>query len=472
MDTNKTNKNILNNKFIIPRIVSIVLFMEFLDTTIINTAIPSIAKSFYISPITLKFSVAVYLLSLAIFIPISGYCADKFGTKKIFLLSVGLFTLSSFLCAISHNIYQLTIFRFLQGVGGALMNPVSRIIIIRLFPAKELVRIQGFIFTPAMLGAILGPFLGGLITTYLSWHWIFYINIPAGLIILYLGNKYIEQQKYKTKPFDWAGFILVASSLSAITFWIEMLYHYEIISKNTVFLIGIIGIILFLILIIYCIKSPNAIFDISVFQIKSFHLGLSIYINLYLINSSLSFLLPLMYQEAFHLTPAKSGMLTLPIAFAFLIFRSFVTKIIVKFGFKNTIITATFFLAISLILIANINYNTSTFFIILSEFMYGGAWITIGASVGALNYIDIPTNQTSVATSIDMTSRQFSCSLGVGLGAFCLASLAQYYSVDIFSSDKNLFHYTFYFITIFVIIIAIQALKLDKNEGKIINPTK
>ena len=249
---------------IIPFLVASVLFMEFLDISIINTAVPSIARSFNISPILLKFSVASYFLSLAIFIPISGWCADKFGTRKIFLFSVALFTLSSLLCGISQNIWQLTIFRFLQGIGGAFMNPVARIIVLRLFPAKDIVRIQGIIFTPAMLGYVLGPFLGGIITDYLSWHWIFLINVPAGLIIIYIGRKYIVNYAEPfIKMLDLFGFFLAAFSLCLITIFIETLNHYEILSKETVFLSGITGVILFIILVWRCLNNSSPILDFA-----------------------------------------------------------------------------------------------------------------------------------------------------------------------------------------------------------------
>jgi EmrB/QacA subfamily drug resistance transporter len=451
-------------EFILPVLVSIVIFMEFLDITIINTAIPSIARSFNVNPILLKFSVTSYFLSLAIFIPISGWCTDKFGTRPVFLSSVFLFVVASFLCAISQNIFQLTMFRFLQGIGGAFMNPVSRIIIVRLFPPKDLVRIQAIIFTPAMLGQVLGPFLGGLITSYLSWHWIFYINIPIGLFAIYIGNSYIEQQTYPTNRFDSIGFILVAMSLSCLTFFIEMLNHYEIASQTTVFLTGGIGVILFLILIIHCLKTKNPIFDFAIFKIKTFRVGFSVNVSAYMTNASIAFLLPLMYQEVFHLSPAKSGTLILPIAFGYLICRSFASKIIPKLGFRRSICIASMLVGIAVILIGHIESTTSIYFLIFAEFLFGASWMIIGASTGALNYTDMPIDKTSMATSIDITFRQFFASFGIGFSAFILTSLAMGLSIDVFSSTK-IFHYTFYIIAALALINVINGLRLNNEDG-------
>lgn len=451
---------------IIPILVAVVIFMEFLDLTIINTAVPSIANDFNISPILLKFSVASYYLSLAIFIPISGWCADKFGTRKVFLFSVGLFVIASFLCGISHNSGQLTVFRFMQGIGGAFMNPVARIIILRIFPPKELIKIQGLIFTPAMLGFVLGPFLGGLITSYLSWHWIFYINIPVGILVIFFGKKYIKQYvSDDLKKFDILGFIIAGTGLFSITFFVEMLNHYEIVPRSIVFLSGLLGVSLIAILIIYCLNKSHPIFDFSLFRIKTFRIGFSIYLSTSAINASISFLLPLMFQENFHLNPIDSGMLVLPIAFGLLTFRGLASTIINRFGFKRSLNTALFLLVIAILLFTQIEKNTSIYYIIFAEFLFGAALVVSNSSTGALNYVDMPPDKTSVATSMDLTFRQFSSSFGIGLSAFFLTLLVKYFNIDLFSINADAFHYTFYFLASFAIIALYVARQLHHHDG-------
>ncbi len=454
---------------IIPLLVAMVIFMEFLDISIINTAVPTIAKEFMISPILLKFSVASYFLSLAIFIPISGWCTDKFGTKIVFLSSVFLFTISSILCALSHNVIQLTFFRFLQGVGGAFMNPVSRIIVLRIFPPKELVKAQGMIFTPAMLGYVLGPFLGGIITEYLSWQWIFLINVPVGILALYVGNKYIEQIKLVAKSFDLIGFIIVASSLVLISFFVEMLNHYELVSKSLVFLSGVVGVILATVLILYCIIHPNSIFDLSIFKIKSFYIGFKINMSLFAITASVSFLLPLMFQEDFHYSASQSGFLILPIAIAQLIFRGLAPTFINKFGFRKMLVTALSLFTLCVFLMGSFVNNSSLIYIVVIELIFGGAMILCGSSTGALNYVDTPKDKFSVATSLDMTFRQFSASIGIGITSFCLTSFASILQLNLFSVDgTRVFHYTFYVMGVLGLIALINAFQLD-NKSKLIS---
>ena len=462
----------INQQFlqkIIPLLVASVLFMEFLDISIINTAVPSIAHSFNISPILLKFSVASYFLSLAIFIPISGWCADKFGTRKTFLFSVALFTIASLLCGVSENIWQLTLFRFLQGIGGAFMNPVARIIVLRLFPAKDIVRIQGIIFTPAMLGYVLGPFLGGIISSYLSWHWIFLINVPAGLIIIYVGRKYIiDYFEPNLKKFDIYGFFLAAISLCFITIFIETLNHYDILSKGLVFNAGIVGVLLFIVLVWRCLKTSSPILDFSLLQIKTFRIGFYINLCMYALNASIAFLLPLMFQENFNLSAAKSGFLILPLAIGYLIFRGIASKVIHRFGFRTTLLVNLTFVMIWLLSLSLIQQTTSDYCIGILLLLLGASTIMVGSATGALNYVGMPKENTSKATSIDLTFRQFASSMGIGFSSFLLTTFSNIFKINFTTYGAKIFHYTFIALSILVIISIINASKLSKTDGVVV----
>ena len=468
LNAKKVNLEVIlkDKQLIIPIIVASIMFMEFLDATILNTAIPSIAKDFVISPVVLKFAVASYYLSLAIFIPISGWCADRFGTKRMFMLSIALFLIASVLCAVAQNMMQLTLFRFMQGIGGAFMNPVSRIIIVRLFPPKELLRVQGIIFTPAMLGYILGPVVGGVLTTYLSWHWIFYINIPFGIFALYGGYKFIEQQiSNKIEKFDLFGFIIAALSLCLITIFIETLNHYEILSAGASWMCGVLGIILFLLLIVYCLRKVDPVFDFSLFRIRTFRVGCIVNLSTYGINASIGFLLPLMYQECFHYSPLKSGMMVLPIAIGYISGRSFASHIIRYTGFRTSLRIWSIFITVCIFLLGFISKNTSIYYIILVEFLLGIATTIIGSTLGALNYVDISKENSAKATAIDLTFRQFSSSFGIGVTAFCLTTFAQIFNLTLFSTENTVFHLTFYTLAIIALVGLFNSLKLDKNDG-------
>ncbi|MFN8770650.1 MAG: DHA2 family efflux MFS transporter permease subunit [Neisseriaceae bacterium] len=450
------------SQLVIICLVSAVLFMEFLDLSIINTAVPTIARDFAISPLLLKFSVASYYLSLAIFIPISGWCADRFGTKNIFLFSVGLFVIASLLCAHSHTATQLTLFRFLQGVGGAFMNPISRIVILKTFPPKYLLKVQTMVFTPALLGIILGPTLGGVITEYFSWGWIFLINVPIGLIIISFGIKYIKQYiGAKFKPFDWVGFIITACGLLAITFYIEMINHYDIVSKLIVMLSGAIGILLILISVIYCLVKKNAIFDLSLFRINTFNVGVSSGITFFLMNSGIMFMLPLMYQECFGYTPAQSGYLILPIAISSVICRGISKNLIHKFSYNKMLITGSIIITACMVLLGTIRSNSSMPYIVLIEICYGFVLIMTGSCTGALSYINTPKEQVSNATSFDLTFRQFFSSLGVGVASVFITSFALLFQINPFTVEgQKVFHYAFFIFAIFGIITILNAFRL------------
>jgi EmrB/QacA subfamily drug resistance transporter len=455
------------SKRVIVILVSVVMFMEFLDTTIINTAVPSIARSFNEDPLLLKFSVTSYFLSLAIFTPISGWVADKIGTKKIFLFSVALFVVASFLCGVSSNVFELTVFRFLQGLGGAFMNPVSRIVILRIFEPKDLVRVQGAIFTPAMLGFILGPFVGGMITTYLSWSWIFYVNIPVGLCVLFFGFKFIPQQKEKhVKKFDVVGFVLSAFALGCIAFSVDMIGHTEIVPQKLTIFIGIAGVIFLSTLVAYCKNKRNPVLDFLLFQIRTFRIGFFYNIGMYMLAASFAFLLPLMYQEQFLFSPAMSGVLVLPIAFGQIIARFVAPQIINPLGFKKSMMLASSLVLFALFFIAKIQSTTPLPFIIVFEFLFGFGIVISGSSTGALNYIDIPKEKSSRATSLDLTSRQFASSLGIGVSALLLNYFRQHYGIEFSSVGAvKIFHYTFLIMASLAILAFVQAMQLGKKEG-------
>jgi EmrB/QacA subfamily drug resistance transporter len=438
--------------------------MEFLDLSIINTAVPTIARNFLVSPLILKFAVASYYLSLAIFIPISGWCADKFGTKAVFIAAVSMFTFASLMCGISTNVVELTGFRFLQGVGGAFMNPVARIIVLRLYPPKDLVKVQSMIFTPALLGTILGPFLGGVITEYWSWHSIFLVNIPIGLMVIWLAIRLIEQYKMPgIKPFDWFGFILIGTSLIMITLFVEMLNHYDIVTRHLVFLSGIIGVLLFISGILYCLFNRRALFDLSVFRINSFNIGFVTNLVVYGVHAGIMFMLPLMFQECFGLSPTQSGYLVLPIAISAVVMRFFARLIISKIGFNNMLKFASGLIGLAVLSMAIINSTTMHWQIVLIEVVYGLAMIMCGSATGALCYIDVAKERVSNVTSLDLTFRQFGSSIGVGLSSFCLTNFALLFKVEIFTlSGIRAFHYTFMFFSFLIFMIFFNSFRLDR----------
>lgn len=452
---------------VMPILVSIVMFMEFMDVTIINTAVPSIARSFQQDPILLKFSVTSYFVSLAIFMPISGWCADKFGTKKVFLGAVSLFAVASLLCGLSQSVIELTLCRFLQGMGGAFMNPVSRIIIMRLFPLKDLVRIQAYIFTPALIGFVAGPFVGGIITTYLSWHWIFFVNVPIALLVLYFGAQLIQNEfDAEVKKFDFLGFILCGISLAAVTLAVDMFGHAEILSPHLVWLIGAIGVGLFVILIFYVLKKKNPVLDFLLFSVKTFRIGFCSNMTMNMLAASIAFLLPLLFQEQFRLTPAHAGTLILPIAIGQIGSRAVASKIITRLGFRTTMIASAFLTLCCVLLLARMPTPLFQPYVIAVEFCLGVFQTIHFSSTGALNYVDISKGKIAAATSLDLTSRQFFASCGIGVSAGFLSFLLAHNGMSLAQAQSlEFFRDAFYLLALFPLFSLLISLCVGKEDG-------
>lgn len=436
--TESYNKNIA----ILPILMTVVIFMEFLDMTIVNTAVPSIAISFGVDPLSIKFAVVSYFLGLGIFLPISGWCIDKFGYKTVFSLSIFLFASASWFCARSHNVPELTIFRFLQGVGGAYMNPVARIMIVRKYPVEKLVKIQGLIYTPAILGIVLGPFLGGLLSQYASWRWIFYINIPFSVVAIILGFIYIGINEIKVSHgLDIKGFILSMMGLTGLTVFIESINHYELLSKQIVFSLGIIGGLALVGLYHHCKTSSNAIFNLNLLKINTISCSFIINLLLYTLNSGIVFLLPLMYQEVFHLSPYKSGLLIIPISVGYFLARIFSNRIIKKLKFKRVILYSSEMICLSVILISFIKPNTSIIIISIFELLLGIGFVFANSSTSVLIYLDVRKKNTTDVTTLDLVIKHFSSSLGVGIASLLLMLTGIMQNLSEF--NLSLFHNTY-----------------------------
>lgn len=447
-----------SKNFAIIVIVAMAFFIELLDTTIINTSIPQIAESFNAPALTIKIAITSYLMALAIFIPISGWLADKYGTKKIFLSAIVLFTLSSLFCGISQSIYQLALFRFIQGIGGALMIPIGRLIVLQAFSSQDLLKIMSYISILALIGPVLGPLLGGYITTYYSWHWIFFINIPLGVFEFLLAYKYIPNEKAnQPKKLDLKGFILIALGLTFVAFSAENVSE-KLISKTIIWTILIIGIIFIFSYVVYSKKTKHTILNLNLFKINSFLMG-----NLQLLISiiaagGISFVLPIMLQTYFKLNPLYSGLYTAPIAVGAILIRPFIPFLVKNIGYKKLLAFNTILLSCCLFafyLISNINH----IYIILLGINYG-IFYTIQISCSAvIGYLNIENKDKSAATSLQSTNQQFSLTLCICINAFLIHIFTTNNSYSIGNSHNiEAFQYTFLTLS-FVLLLNFLCIK-------------
>jgi EmrB/QacA subfamily drug resistance transporter len=405
---------------LIPLIVACGLFMENLDSTVLSTSLPAIAADLHEDPIALKLALTSYLLSLAVFVPISGWVADKYGARTVFMAAIAVFTGGSALCGLSHSLPELILYRIIQGLGGAMMVPVGRLVILRSVSKSEMISALAWLTIPALTGPVIGPPLGGFITTYFNWRWIFYVNVPIGMLGLALTWRFITNvMEVHTPPLDKAGFVLSGLGLSAFVFGLALL------GENAGPLTA--GLLLTAVGLVFCaayvwharrIKDP--VIDLRLLRIPTFRAGV-IGASFFRISvGAIPFLLPLMLQLSFGLSPFQSGMVTFAAAAGALIMKATAAPAIRYFGFRNVLIVN------ALISTAFIGVNgfftaATPHFIIVTLLLIGGFFRSLEfTAVNALSYADISQAEMSRATSFASAAQQVSMSLGVAIGALIL----------------------------------------------------
>ena len=402
----------LSVKRLAPWLVAVAFFMESLDTTILNTAVPVVAKALGVTVLSMKSVLASYTLSLAVFIPISGWMADRFGTRRVFASAIGLFTFGSLLCGLTSNINVLVACRILQGAGGAMMMPVGRLTLVRTFPKSELVRAMSFVAVPGLVGPMLGPLAGGLIVGYLPWRAIFFLNIPigiAGLILVYLR---LPDYRAISKPLDLLGLILFGSGIALLSYVLEIFGEHALGAAEVV---GLLAISLTLIFGygLHATHTPFPLLRLDLFRIRTFAAAVTGGFFTRLGIGGAPFLLPLLYQLGLGLTPIQSGLLIMPQAAAAMSTKFLIPKILGRFGYRTVLVSNTVLLGLLLMLFGTITPRTAIWIIVIQAFCYGALTSTQYTSMNTLVYADVPDAGASNASSIAGTLQQLSISFGV-----------------------------------------------------------
>src|SRR5581483_2083833 len=327
-----------SRQLVISLIVACAMFMQNLDSTIIATALPVIARSLNESPLQLNVAITCYLLSLAVFIPISGWTADRYGARHVFSGAIVVFTIGSIACGLSNSLWMLVVARIVQGMGGAMMVPVGRLVLLRTVPRSELVRGMSFVSVPALIGPIVGPPLGGLIVTYASWRWIFFINIPIGVIGLLLINLVIKNIEEGTpRPFDLAGFAWTGVGLATLAFGFETLGRGALPFWLSLSLL-ICGAVCVFFYVRHAARVDHPIIDFALLRIPTYAAATLGGFIFRIGTGALPFLLPLMLQVGFGLSPLKSGLLTFAQAAGAMTMKTSVTTVLRLFGFRNVLV--------------------------------------------------------------------------------------------------------------------------------------
>ncbi len=409
------------SKRLLPWLVAMAFFMESLDTTILNTAVPAIAQALGVVPLSMKAVLASYTLSLAVFIPISGWMADRFGTRRVFSSAIGIFTLGSLLCGLSTNIHELVACRILQGCGGAMMVPVGRLTLVRTFAKSELIRAMTFVVIPALIGPMLGPFLGGLIVGYFPWRVIFFVNIPIGLLGLYFVYRHLPDYRAEsTPPLDFIGLVLFGSGIALLSYVLEVFGEHSLSAREILGLLAI-SILLLAAYGWHAVHYEFPLLRMTLMRIRTFRAAVGGGFVTRIGIGGIPFLFPLLYQVGLGLTPIQSGLLMMPQAAAAMTLKLVVTRILTRFGYRVILVSNTIILGLLIIGFATIGANTPVWLIVAQCFVYGFFASLQYSSMNTLVYADVTEEEASSASTIASTLQQMSISFGVAAASLAAA---------------------------------------------------
>ncbi len=408
----------MTNTRLVPMIVAVALFMDNMDSTVIATSLPAIAADIGTSPLTLKLAVTSYLLSLAVFIPMSGWTADRFGARTVFRAAIAVFVLGSIGCALSGSIAQFVIARIVQGMGGAMMTPVGRLVLVRTVDRRELVNAMAWVSIPAMIGPLMGPPLGGFITTYASWHWIFLINVPIGLIGIVLVTRYIENVRAEAREgFDAVGMVLSGTAVAGLTFGLSVA-GFEIVPWPVVVAILLTGAVALALYIAYARRVPAPILDFSLLKLPTFRASLVGGFMFRIGVGAMPFLLPLLLQVGFNLTPLQSGLITFTSTLGALFMKAAAPRMLKRFGFRNVLIWNAILGGLFIAALRRSSAIRRRSAIMIGVLMLGGFFRSLQfTSINALAYAEVPTSRMSRATALAAVGQQVSLATGVAVGA-------------------------------------------------------
>jgi EmrB/QacA subfamily drug resistance transporter len=408
---------------LVPLIVAVALFMENMDSTVISTSLPAIAADIGSSPLELKLAITSYLLALAIFIPASGSMADRFGARTIFRTAIAVFMVGSIGCALSHSLTHFVIARFFQGMGGAMMSPVGRLVLIRTVGRQNLVDAMSLLTMPALIGPMLGPPLGGFITTYATWHWIFLINLPIGLLGIFLVTRFVENVRGDTvEPFDFLGMTLVGLGVGGLAFGLTVT-GINFVPKSVIAALIIGGAAATWGYIIHARRVAAPVIDLSLFKLPTFRAGVGGGFIFRVGAGALPFLLPLLLQIGFGRTPFQSGLITLSTAAGAMMMKWAVPRILRKVGFRNALTWNS--LVASVMLMACAFFTATTPVVaMVAILLLGGFFRSLQfTSVNTIAYAEIEPQRMSRATSLVAVAQQLSQSVGVAVGALVVETV-------------------------------------------------
>ncbi|MER9416735.1 DHA2 family efflux MFS transporter permease subunit [Mesorhizobium sp. M0306] len=406
-------------------IVAVAFFMQLLDSTIISTSLPQMGESFGVPAVAMSIGITVYMLTMAVFVPLSGWLADRFGARNIFLVAIALFTLASLACGISQNLAEFVAARAVQGLGSALMTPVGRILVLRNAPKSELLNATALITWPALFAPVVGPVLGGFITTYLSWHWNFFINIPLGVTGLALVARFIPgDREAGGKPLDWPGFFLTSVGLACLLYGLERIAHPEDGVLPTMALLGT-GILVGWLAVRHLGRANHPLLDLTAFKVQTFAIStLSAGTIFRIAINATPFLLPLLFQVGFGLSPVDAGMMILAYFLGNLGMKAVTTPTLRRFGFRSVLIVNGVIASLSIMACAALSPQTPQALVVALMLIAGLSRSMQFTALNTLAFADVASQQRSSAATLSSMLQQVAMLFGVAVAA-ALLNLSQ-----------------------------------------------
>jgi EmrB/QacA subfamily drug resistance transporter len=449
----------------LPWVVAAALFMEQLDSTIVNTAIPSMAATLNVTPLSLRGVVASYILSLAVCIPVSGWMADRFGTKRVFSVAIALFTGASILCGLSMSVPMLVAARILQGIGAAMMVPVGRLAVVRAFPKSQLLSAMNFVIIPALIGPLLGPTVGGIIVHWLSWREIFFVNIPVGAAALWLTRLYMPDfYGEKSYPLDIVGLVLFSSGAALLSWVLEVFGEYHSDSTS----VGLLLVIALSLLGTYgwhASTVPHPLLRLQLFAVRTFRVSVVGGFVTRLGIGGLPFLLPLLYQLGLGLPAWQSGLLMMPAALAAMGMKFVSIWVLKRFGYRNVLVVNTLMIGVTIGCFSTVNTTTPIPFIVMMGLGQGFFNSLQFSSLNSMAYADIDGADSSMAATIASSLQQLALSFGLASGAIVTA----WFLGDLPQSDRtaviSALHYAFLTLASVTILSSLSFWTLRTGDG-------
>ncbi|MFI5411822.1 MFS transporter [Kaistia sp. UC242_56] len=440
-------------------------FMENLDGTVIATSLPQMAHSFGVAPVDLNIGMSVYMLTLAIFIPASGWMADRFGARTVFATAVAVFTLASVFCALSESVMGFVLARILQGAGGAMMVPVGRLVVLRNTSKSELMRAIAVLTWPALSAPILGPPLGGFITTYASWHWIFILNVPIGIVALALSFWLIPNQRGDDRQgFDWLGFALTSVACAGLMYGLDLVGQTE---SDWVIGAGILAAsaLFFWVALRHSSQHPHPLPDLYGLTIQTFAVTIKGGSLFRTAVSAVPFLLPLMFQLGFGLDPFQAGLYVLALFAGNLAMKPLTSLVLRSFGFRNTLIGNGLFFVATLFGCAMLTPATPWLVIMLVLFLSGAARSMQFTAIGTMAFVDVPQERMSGANTLFSLVQQITFGLGIALGAIALRLADAWLTPDVSGLTLRDFHAAFLIVGVVGLLGLYDSFALPHDAG-------